>query len=196
MRRGFPLAYPGMRIGLLGGTFDPAHEGHAHVAHVAKTRLGLDQVWWLVTPQNPLKPKTTPLKERVASARRLSARGDIVTDIETRLSLQYTADVLTALKRRYPGVQFVWVMGADNLETLDRWRRWRAIFRSVPIAIVSRPSARAKTRFSGPVRQFAAARRPTPSACALPAAHAPAWVFLPARYSQANSTALRAARSR
>lgn len=182
-----PQAYAGMKIGLFGGSFDPAHSGHVHTAHTAMTRLGLDQVWWLVTPQNPLKPKSSPLADRLASARQLiRGRRMVATDIETRLGTQYSADTLKALRKRYPGVRFVWVMGADNIDGFHRWRRWREILRGLPIAIVARGGA-ART---GPAfAHFAAARRPADRT--LPGTRAPAWTFLMARLDPASSTALR-----
>lgn len=141
--RAIPKAYPGMRIGLFGGTFDPAHAGHRHVAETAAKRLRLDKVWWLVTPQNPLKPRQAgPLAARMASARR-QARGArmVVTDFETRLGLFYSVETVEALSRRLPGVRFVWILGADSLEGLHRWRRWRDLAAIVPIAAVPRPGA-------------------------------------------------------
>ena len=182
-----PQAYAGMKIGLFGGSFDPAHSGHLHTAHTAMTRLGLDQVWWLVTPQNPLKPKSAPLAGRMASVKKLiRGRRMIATDIETRLGTQFSADTLDALRRRYPGVRFVWIMGADNIAGFHRWRRWREIFGALPIAIVARGGA----ALTGPAfAQFAATRRPPDRA--LPGTPAPAWTFLMARLDPASSTALR-----
>jgi nicotinate-nucleotide adenylyltransferase len=139
-----PIA-PGLRIGLLGGSFNPAHEGHLYVGEVALRRLGLDYVWWLVAPQNPLKPVAdmAPLKKRLAAARALAGRDPhlIVTDIERNLGTCYTIDTLRALTRRFPGVRFVWLMGSDNLEQFHRWRRWEEIAALVPIAVVLRPGS-------------------------------------------------------
>lgn len=170
--RGLPLAYPGQRIGLFGGSFDPAHAGHAHVAETALKRLALDRVWWLVSPQNPLKPRSGPLAQRLASAKR-QARGIkmVATDLESRIGARYTIDTLRALKRLYPGVRFTFVMGEDNLESFRRWRDWRAILRLAPIAVVSRPGV-------GPRALRAFPGRP---------------VFLAARLHPQTSTALRAA---
>jgi len=190
MKRGLPRAYPGMRIGLFGGSFDPAHSGHAHVAETARKRLGLDRVWWLVSPQNPLKPRSSPLSARLLSARaQARGRGMVVSDLETRLGLVYTADTLAALRRRHPGVRFVFLMGEDNMAGFQRWRRWPAIFAQAPIAIVTRPLAGAKARFGKAFQRFAHARR-TAGALIGPA---PRWAILPARFDPANSTALRAA---
>src|SRR5262245_50826568 len=136
MRRELPLAYSGMRVGLFGGSFDPAHEGHAHVAETALKRLGLDRVWWLVSPQNPLKPKSSPFEQRLASAQ-THAHGSkmVVTDIEQRLGCAYTYETLRELKRLYPGVDFVLVMGADNLANFRKWRNWREVAKALPVAI-------------------------------------------------------------
>jgi len=165
-----PRAYPGMRIGLFGGSFDPAHEGHAHVAETALKRLQLDQVWWLVSPQNPLKAKSSPFAERLQSARRCAQGAKmIVTDLEERLGLAFTYQTIRALKRRYPGVAFTLVMGEDNLGNFRKWRRWREVARAVPVAIVSRPGSAPSARLSAPE----------------------GWIFLNARHHPQSSTALR-----
>src|SRR5215468_7630205 len=122
-RRGLPQAYPGMKIGLFGGSFDPAHAGHAHVAETAQKRLGLDKVWWMVTPQNPLKPASSPLPQRLRSAKRFArGRKMAVTALESELGCRYTYQTVRKLKRLYPGVRFVMVMGADNLNNFRKWR--------------------------------------------------------------------------
>jgi nicotinate-nucleotide adenylyltransferase len=140
LRPGFHLE-AGMRVGLFGGSFNPPHEGHAHVAETALRELDLDKVIWLVSPQNPLKgPTAMTLAERVAATRQL-ARGPkmVVSDIEARMGTNYTIDTLHALIRRFPGVQFVWLMGSDNLAGFHRWEEWKAIARLVPIAVAPRP---------------------------------------------------------
>ncbi len=116
-----------MRIGLLGGSFDPAHEGHLYVSEIARKLLKLDYVWWLVSPGNPLKPEPGALATRLARARIAAAHHPFirVSDIEQRLGTRYTIDTVTALKRRFPRVRFVWLMGSDNLEQFARWRRWQ-----------------------------------------------------------------------
>jgi nicotinate-nucleotide adenylyltransferase len=153
-----------MRIGLLGGSFDPAHGGHLYVSRIALQRLKLDYVWWLVSPGNPLKPEPAPLNLRVARARLLA--GDkriIVTDLESRLGTRFTIDTITALQRRYPAMEFVWLMGSDNLEQFSHWRRWRDIAARLPIAVVRRPgtvlaSLRAPlARLLGPSRHLGVA---------------------------------------
>lgn len=170
--RGLPAAYPGMRIGLFGGSFDPAHEGHAHVAETALKRLRLDRVWWLVSPQNPLKPKSGPFAARARSAR-THARGPrmVVTDLEQRLGCAFTYQTIRALKRRYPGVAFTLVMGADNLANFRAWRNWREVAEALPVAVVSRPGVPPSARLSAPKH----------------------WLFLNARHHPQSSTAIRAA---
>ncbi|MBS0297152.1 MAG: nicotinate-nucleotide adenylyltransferase [Proteobacteria bacterium] len=195
LRPGFHLE-PGMRVGLLGGSFNPAHAGHAHIAEVARRRLGLDRVIWLVSPQNPLKDarQSAPLSQRLASARAMAARPAMtVSDVETRMGTRYTVDALRALKARFPGVRFVWLMGADNLATIHRWRGWTDIFDLVPIAVIARPGRLAAARTAPAARRFAAARLPSSQALRLAGQKAPAWVYLRARLNHASSSAIRAA---
>ena len=195
LRLGFSLS-PGMRVGLFGGSFNPAHTGHAHVAETALERLHLDRVIWLVSPQNPLKPthETADLAERMASVERV-ARGPamVVSDAESRLGSQYTVDTVRALKARFPGVRFVWIMGADSLASFHRWRGWTEIMKELPVAVVARPGIALKSRLSPAARRFARFRRPSARAASLPAAAPPAWVFLRAPLNYESSTSLREA---
>ncbi len=196
LRLGFDLR-PGMRVGLYGGSFNPAHDGHAHVAETARKRLRLDRVIWLVSPQNPLKAshETAPLARRMAGVRAQAGdRGMIVSDAESRMGSQYTIDTVRALKARFPGVKFVWIMGADSLASFHRWRGWTQIMRELPVAVISRPWASLKSRFSPAARRFAHARRPAREAPLLPGAAAPAWVYLHGPLNFASSTALREGR--
>ncbi len=183
-----------MRVGLFGGSFNPAHEGHAHVAETALQRLGLDRVIWLVSPQNPLKPshETADLADRMAAARRF-ARGPamIVSDAERRLGSAYTIDTVRALKARFPGVRFVWIMGADSLASFHLWRGWAKILRELPVAVVARPRVSLKGRLAPAARRFARFRRPSWRAASLPGAIPPAWVFLRGPLNFQSSTALR-----
>lgn len=183
-----------MKVGLLGGSFNPAHEGHAHVAETALAKLGLDAVIWLVSPQNPLKSshETAPLAQRMASARR-QARGPrmVVSDAESRIQAQYTLDTLRVLKARHPGVRFVWLMGADNLATFHRWKGWVEIMNEAPVAVISRPWAAMKGRLSPAAKRFARYRRPSASARRLPFMTPPAWVFIRGPFNFQSSTALR-----
>ena len=187
-----PVA-PGMAIGLLGGSFNPAHEGHRHISDVALKRLGLDYVWWLVSPQNPLKPVAgmAPLGKRLAFARALAGHPRIVvTDIESVLRTRYTIDTVKLLKRRFPQVHFVWLMGSDNLESFHRWRNWQAIAAELPIAVVIRPGTA-----MAPLRSKAA-RRFQPNLVASPAGFArarpPALIVLDGPRNEASATRIRA----
>ena len=151
-----PVA-PGLRIGLLGGSFNPAHEGHLHVSEVALKRLGLDYVWWLVTPQNPLKPIAgmAPLAERVHSARCVATHPRVVVmDIERCFKTHYSIDTLRALQKRFPQLRFTWLMGSDNLQIFRRWRRWPEIVQRVPIAVIQRPGSAMAMRAATAIQRF------------------------------------------
>ncbi|MEQ8827725.1 MAG: nicotinate-nucleotide adenylyltransferase, partial [Parvibaculum sp.] len=135
------LLTPGLKVGLLGGSFNPAHEGHLHITKMCLKALGLDRVWWLVSPGNPLKPVKgmAPFAERLASAEAMARDPRIVvSDIETRLGTRYTADTLAALTGRFPEIRFVWLMGADNLRQLPGWDRWTEMMALVPVAVFDR----------------------------------------------------------
>ncbi|HET6927642.1 MAG TPA: nicotinate-nucleotide adenylyltransferase [Hyphomicrobiaceae bacterium] len=189
-----PYAAPGQVIGLLGGSFNPPHVAHRMISEAALKRLGLDKVWWVVSPGNPLKRRvgTMPLGDRMALCREVAKNPHIVvTDFEKDLQAPYTASTLAFLKSRSPLVRFVWIMGADNLATFDRWQRWREIFTMVPIAVVDRPGWRMKALASKAARAFAAARVPEADAAGLALRPAPAWTFLSGPLSHLSSTALR-----
>ena len=187
------------RIGLLGGSFNPAHGGHLHISRLAFSRLGLDEVWWLVSPQNPLKPAAgmAPSAERLRQAEAVAAadRRIRVSDIEARLGSTYTADTIRALRRRFPRARFVWLMGGDNLLQFPYWRRWQAIFRAVPIAVFARPGSSQKALAGIAAHRFAKARLPVAAARRLAATPPPAWVFFPTRLDPRSSTRIRAERS-
>ncbi|MCL2428765.1 MAG: nicotinate-nucleotide adenylyltransferase [Alphaproteobacteria bacterium] len=183
-----------MRVGLLGGSFNPAHRGHAHVARRARRLLGLDQVWLLVSPGNPLKPARgmAPFAERLASARRIAdGRRIVATGIEAALGTQYTADTILALRRIFPNVHFVWLMGADNLLQLPRWRRWIDIARAVPIAVLPRPSYNRPALAGQAAHRLRLARLATRAATTLAARKPPAWVFLCTAQNPTSATAIR-----
>ena len=189
----------GRRIGLLGGSFNPAHGGHLHISRLALRRLDLDQVWWLVSPQNPLKPTAgmMPFPERLEGAARLAAaeRRIRITGIETRLGSLYTADTLRELCRRFPRTRFVWLMGGDNLVQLPYWKRWQEIFRTVPIAVFDRPGAALTALAGTAARRFARARMPVTAARRLALMTPPAWVFFHTRLDHRSATRIREARA-
>jgi len=184
------------RVGLLGGSFNPAHGGHRRIGLLAMQALGLDEVWWLVSPGNPLKPKSgmAPLAARLGSAIEL-ARGTRIrpTAIERELGTRYTLDTLRKLRLRYPKVQFIWLMGSDNLVQFHRWRNWREIARTMPIAVIARPGYDG-TAFASPAGAWLGRFR-RPLACLRPRAgwSAPALIYLRFDPDPRSATALRAA---
>ncbi|MGH7030709.1 MAG: nicotinate-nucleotide adenylyltransferase [Stellaceae bacterium] len=187
------------RIGLLGGSFNPAHRGHLHLSLTALRRLDLDEVWWLVSPQNPLKPVAgmAAFADRIAEARRAAGghRGIRVTDLENRLAgSRYTVDTLRALRRRFPRLRFVWLMGADNLVQLRHWQRWTEIFRTVPIAVFDRPSYSLRALAGLAAQRFARHRLPTAAARRLAETKPPAWVFFHTRLDPNSATRIRSER--
>ncbi|MBP9951608.1 MAG: nicotinate-nucleotide adenylyltransferase [Cypionkella sp.] len=192
MRQGFPIATRGMVVGLLGGSFDPAHEGHVHLTREAIKRMGLDRVWWLVTPGNPLKARQpAPIAERVARAKAIMPDPSVViTDLEQRLGTRTTIDTITALQAIYPGVHFVWLMGADNLVQFHKWNRWRDILRAVPVAVLARPGAGIAARTSVAARAFRVHR--VARGEGLGDKRPPAWVFVNMPMNAASSSAIRA----
>lgn len=182
-----------MRVGLFGGSFDPPHAGHLHVARTALVRLGLDRVIWLVSPQNPLKAGrgVGSLRSRTAAARTIAGGPSmIVSDAEAKIGSAYTVDTLRVLQARFPGVRFVWVMGADNLAGFHRWRGWPEIVSRVPLAIIARPGA-SHARLAPLARRFSHARRQARASARLALARPPAWIFLDAPLNFFSSTALR-----
>lgn len=185
---------PGMRVGLFGGSFNPVHDGHLHVAREARRRLGLDRVWWMVSPQNPLKDsvETDAYWRRMAAVwEAADAPGYVVSDVERRLGTAYTSATVAALVARHPGVRFVWIMGADNLAGFHRWRGWTRIMETVPVAVVARPGDALRARLGPAARRYATARVDQRQAVALVEMAAPAWLYLTARLHPASSTEIR-----
>ena len=193
LRTGFHLER-GMKIGLFGGSFNPAHAGHRHVAETARVKLGLDRIIWLVSPQNPLKARgdTAPLRERIKQIEPFIGPNDIISDYETRIHATYTLDTLRALKARYPGVNFVWIMGGDSLASFHRWRGWVQIMHMVPVVVVSRPGAMMNARFSPAAKRFARYRVKERQAAILPLMAAPAWAYIKGPLHAHSSSAIRA----
>ncbi|MEM9971689.1 MAG: nicotinate-nucleotide adenylyltransferase [Pseudomonadota bacterium] len=196
MAEGFPVARAGAAVGVLGGSFDPAHAGHVHITLEAIKRFRLDSVWWLVSPGNPLKRHgPAPLVERVAAAQEVMQHPRVtVTDLEARLGTRYTHATITALQNRYPGVDFVWLMGADNLANFHRWDRWRDIFAAVPVGVIARPQDRLSARLSPAARQFRNARLRGREAALLTHALPPVWCFINVAMRSESSTAIRLSR--
>jgi nicotinate-nucleotide adenylyltransferase len=194
-----PVCFEGLRIGVFGGSFNPAHEGHVHVVRTALARLALNVVWVLVTPGNPLKsaaglPDTAT---RMAGLRRLFPGVKVVvTDVEGRAGLRYSRDTVRWLRMRSPGARFVWLMGADNLATFHRWQDWRVIMRSMPIAVIDRPGGSFAPLSAPAALAFDDARLPESQARALWRLSPPAWIFLHGKRVPASSTAIRAAHAR
>lgn len=194
MRHQLPYARPGQVIGLLGGSFDPAHSGHVHITREALKRFGLDKVWWLVTPGNPLKKRgPAPLAQRLARARKVMQHPQVeVTDIEAHTGTHFTAETLEYLMKLYPGVTFVWLMGADNLADFHRWERWEWIMENVCVGVIARPRDRGRGRMSPAARRFRMSQLNGASAAALSRVQAPAWCLVNVPLMDVSSTEIRA----
>jgi len=189
-----PLAFAGQRIGLLGGSFNPPHAAHLMISMSALRRLELAAVWWMVTPGNPLKPQgdLAPLEQRLDLCRRLMRHPRIkITAFESALPTAYTAATLAFLQQRYPGVRFVWLMGADNFAAFHRWQHWRDIAQRMPIAVFNRPHFHLPAQASRTARTLQRARQPEACARRLAYARAPAWTVLTGRLSALSSTQIR-----
>ncbi|WP_159761268.1 nicotinate-nucleotide adenylyltransferase [Sphingomonas sp. 8AM] len=183
------------RIGLLGGSFNPAHRGHRHVTLEAIRLLGLDEAWWLVSPGNPLKPRAgmAPLAARLGSARAMARRAPIrATDLEARLRTRYTVDTLRTIVRRYPRNRFIWIMGADNLAQFHAWRQWRMIARTMPIAVLTRPGYDDDALAAPAMGWLRRYRRPARQATNWAEWSVPALVLLRFRPDRTSATQLRA----
>ena len=193
MRQGFPIAMPGMTVGLLGGSFDPAHEGHAHITRLALRHFRLDRVWWLVSPGNPLKRRgPQPMALRMAQARTVMHHPRVrITDLEVRLGTRYTADTLRRLIALYPGVRFVWLIGADNLASFHLWERWDWIIDHVPVGVLARPGSLITAPMSKAAERYGSNRVPPRAAPELARRAAPAWCFLNVPMMDISSSELR-----
>jgi len=190
-----PHVEPGMAVGLFGGTFNPPHDGHLLVAELALRRMALDQVWWMVTPGNPLKHNDglPPLADRIAWCERMNEDPRVrITAFEARYNVQYTAQTLALVKARNPGVRFVWIMGADNLATFHHWQNWRGIAMTFPIAVIDRPGSTLSFLSSVMAKTFAHARIDESDAALLAHLWPPAWTFIHGPRSPLSSTAIRA----
>ena len=191
---GDPLPTAGARIGLLGGSFNPTHDGHLEISRTALARLSLDEVWWLVSPQNPLKSAEgmAGLEERLARARAAADRPGIrVTALESALGTRFTIDTVAAVKRSFPKHHFVWLMGADNLVQLPHWKNWEQLFARVAIAVIARPGYSRKALAGTAAKAFADHRLAERDAARLAETPPPAWVFLRGPRNPNSSTAIR-----
>ncbi len=189
-----PLYSNGMRIGLLGGTFNPPHVAHRAISLFAIKRLKLDRVWWLVTPGNPLKDHggLRDLDARADAARKMANDPRIdVSCLESVIGMRYTVDTISYLRRRAAGLRFVWIMGADNLAQFHRWQNWRRIAEAVPIAVIDRPPQSFRALAAPAAQALARYRLPENQAGRLADVQAPAWVFLTGMKSNLSSTGLR-----
>lgn len=188
--------WAGLKVGILGGSFNPAHEGHRHVGLLAIAHLDLDAVWWLVSPQNPLKPAAgmAPFAARLARAQAVARHPRfVVTDLEDLLGEKYTARTLEKLRARFPRTRFVWMMGADNLAQIHGWHRWDDILKTTPVAVWDRPSYSLKGLHGRAANRFAAYRVGWRGAGRLASMAPPAWTFMHSRLHPASATAIRRA---
>ena len=195
MQYSLPFCTDGQVIGLLGGSFDPPHRGHVHISREALKRFGLDRVWWLVSPGNPLKARgPAPLKKRIKACRAMLDHPRIeVSDFEAQAGTRYTAQTLQRLQAARPGVRFVWLMGADNLAQFDQWQDWREIMERVPVGVLARPGQRISARMSKAARIYAPVRLRGQRCQLLGTAQAPAWSFVNVPMQAISSTEMRAA---
>lgn len=186
--------FAGLTIGLLGGSFNPAHQGHLAMSLYALKRLGLNQVWWLVSPQNPLKTTKdmASLEKRMAKAKDVVTNNKIVvTDIEAQFGTRYTVDTLRALREHFPRVQFVWLMGADNLKQMPKWREWPEIFRLVPVAVFRRPAYGVGRGLGKVAQRFRKDWLPAKNSKLLARHSAPAWLVLDNKLNPMSATDIR-----
>ena len=193
MRFNLPQSNAGLRVGLLGGSFDPAHQGHLRISLHALKRFDLDQVWWLLTPGNPLKQKgPASLNRRMTFAKALLKHPRIkVTDIEAKLQTRFTYDTLREITALYPSTKFTWLMGADNLAQIHHWQNWSAIFEILPIGVLARPGQGLAAQCSPAARLFSGCRIPNRTSRMLGHATAPAWCFVNLPLSQSSSSEIR-----
>lgn len=191
--------WKGRTVGLLGGSFNPAHDGHRHISLYALKMLGLDAVWWMVSPQNPLKTTAgmAPLETRVREAQQVSNHPKIVvTDIERHLNTRYTADTLRKLQKLFPDTRFVWLMGTDNLRQFHKWQEWQSIFQHVPVCVLDRPPRGNSIRACKTAERFRPYLLGQEKAMALKTTQLPAWTILHIPLSALSATEIRQKRAK
>ena len=187
----------GKSVGLFGGSFNPAHGGHLHVARAGLRQLQLDEIWWLISPQNPLKPEQPNWESRAETVRDLPLPPNMrISDVELKYRTQYTIDLLNTLRIRHGDINFVFMMGADNLSQLPKWRKWQSIIQSIPIAVIARPGSPIRSRLGQAARQYAQARIPEDQAHTLKYRNGPAWSYLTLPLDKRSSSAIRASSKR
>lgn len=194
-----PHVESGQRVGLFGGSFNPPHLGHVHVCEQALTRIGLSQIWWLVTPGNPLKDHSNlaPLAKRIQACEDITTDPRLkITAVERDLPTRYTADTLSHIVERNPSVDFIWIMGADNLGQFHQWQRWRDIANLMPIAVIDRPGSTLALHSAKAAQALRYYRLDESDARKLPALKPPVWTFIHGPRNSLSSTSIRAKRSR
>ncbi|NNE58842.1 MAG: nicotinate (nicotinamide) nucleotide adenylyltransferase [Hellea sp.] len=194
------MNYEGLSIGLFGGSFNPAHAGHLHVARTGLRALGLDQVWWMVSPQNPLKPAQPSYESRVATVEALDLPYDMkISHMEMMFGTQYTVDTLRAARQKWPNANFVFLMGADNFLQLPKWRSWKTIMETVPVAVIARPGknhSAIRSRLGKAAQIYRNYRISERDADVLKYYLPPAWTYLTPPMNALSSTAIRKSRSK
>ncbi|MEM7290418.1 MAG: nicotinate-nucleotide adenylyltransferase [Pseudomonadota bacterium] len=189
-----PYVEKGMTIGLFGGSFNPPHEGHLLVSEIALRRLGLQQLWWMVTPGNPLKDISAlpSLAQRIQWSEDINNDGRVkITAFEAAYKVRYTAETLAIIRRRNPGVKFIWIMGADNLANFHKWQDWQKIAQTFPIAVIDRPGSTLSYLSSMMAKTFDYARIDETDGHTLGSLKPPAWTFIHGPRSPHSSTAIR-----
>ena len=190
---GYPLVVPGLTIGLLGGSFDPPHEGHVHISKIAIKIFNLSKIWWLVSPGNPIKNKTpSDINNRLLASKQIMEHPSvIITDIEKKLKTKFTFQTLIKIKKLYPGTRFVWLMGADNLINFHQWENWDWIMKNIPIGVMARPREQIKAGLSPAATRFRKYRLPKEKSLLLPYSSPPVWTLVTGPMKNISSTKLR-----
>ncbi|MFL2801549.1 MAG: nicotinate-nucleotide adenylyltransferase [Paracoccaceae bacterium] len=191
--QGHPLGVPGLTIGLLGGSFDPPHEGHVHITKIAIKIFNLSRLWWLVSPGNPIK-ETVPsdINKRFLASKKIMKHPLVsITDIEKKLQTKFTFQTLIKIKKLYPGTRFVWIMGADNLVNFHHWENWDWIMKNVPIGVLARPKEQIKAGLSTAATKFKKYRIPKEKSLLLPYLSPPVWTLVTGPMRKISSSKLR-----
>ena len=191
--QGFPSVEPGLTIGLLGGSFDPPHEGHVHITKLALKFFNLSKIWWLVCPENPIKSVTpSDVNSRFLASKKIMKHPSVViTDLERKFKTKYTFQTLIKLKKIYPSTKFVWLMGADNLINFHHWKNWDWIMKNIPIGVMARPRDQIKAGLSPAAIRFSKYRLPREKSLLLPYLSPPVWTLVTGSMKNISSTNLR-----